>query len=51
MSDPRFNALMPALERLPPAKLRELFFFLVGWMDGNDRLADGIERWLETEPT
>jgi len=50
MGDQRINALMPTLEKLPPNKVRELLFFLIGWMDGNTRLVDGIKHWLETEP-
>jgi hypothetical protein len=49
MGDPRIDALMPALEKLPSNKVRELLFFLVGLLDGNTRLADGIKHWLETE--
>ena len=51
MSNPDVDVLMPALEKLPPSKVRELLFFLVGWCDGNQYFIDGLRHWLETEPS
>jgi hypothetical protein len=49
MSDPELTGLMPALEALTEEKMRELFFFMVGWMDGNQKFGDGLRCWLSTE--
>jgi hypothetical protein len=51
MGDPRIDALMPACEELQSHQVRELLFFLIGWMDGDDHFVDGLQHWIETEPT